>query len=187
MSRPDLDIIRSPQAERMKGMVTKGFYDRSRIGLWMFEAMGREYDDMARWAQELRLEAFAQTCTWSIGIWEWVYGFEQDDSLSLEFRRQRLFAHIIGAAPINPEAIQRSVAAFTGANVEIIENPGTYTFEVVINPTENPLSYIGARRYIRSIKPSHLSFAAVLETPVMIQVSIDTTYNLIGTGLTGQY
>ena len=68
MSKPELNIIHSPEAETFLRMVTKGFYDRSYIGLWLFEVMGREWDEMRSWSENLKSEIFVQTCTWSIGI-----------------------------------------------------------------------------------------------------------------------
>ena len=187
MDKATDNIIQSPAAERMLQMVTKDFYGRAYIAQWMFEAIGREYDEVTRYARELRYEIHPQTCTWSISIWEWVYGFEPDDALPLDYRRQRILAHIIGDAPINPEVIRRGVAAYTGAEVEIRENVAPYTFEVVINPSDKPLNYLGVRRYVRRIKPSHLSFDVFLETPVTISIMIETGYNLLGYGLTGTY
>ena len=80
MSKPDLDIIHSPEAETFLRMVTKGFYDNSYIGLWMYEVIGREWDEMRAWAEGLKTEINPQTCTWSVAIWEWVYGIESDET-----------------------------------------------------------------------------------------------------------
>ena len=49
MDSPGQEIIRSPAARRMLEMATAGFYDKSRLALWMFEAIGREYDEMEGW------------------------------------------------------------------------------------------------------------------------------------------
>jgi uncharacterized protein YmfQ (DUF2313 family) len=166
MDRPNLDIIKSPAAERMRQMVTAGFYDRSRIGLWLFEVMGQEYDDMAKWAQELRYEAFPQTCTWSITFWEFVYGYEPDDNLTLEQRRARLLAHVWSHPPINPARIEEALSLLTGTAVRIIENVAPYTFRVVFDESglhdvdwKSP-DYRSALLHLRRIKPSHLSFNA---------------------------
>lgn len=159
--KPELDgIIRSPEAERFLRMVTKGFYDNSYIGLWMYEVIGREWDEMRAWAEQLRTEIFPQTCTWSIAIWEWVYGFEPDDSLTLERRRQRILSKIFGAKPVNPEVIRRGVEALTGGNVEIEDFTGPYRFDITIHTKEgslNPMQTKEAADYIRMVKPAHLA------------------------------
>ncbi|MDR1703940.1 MAG: YmfQ family protein, partial [Clostridiales bacterium] len=161
---PDLDIIKSPEAERMRQMVTEGFYDRSRIALWMFEVIGREYDDMAVWARTLRNEAFPQTCTWSIAIWEFVYGFEPDDRLTLEYRRWRILSRMFTSLPINPARIESALSDLTGCPVEITENVDPYTFLVRVD--ESNIYNSGLSKYdlsealklLRDIKQSHLSF-----------------------------
>ena len=88
MSKPDMDtIIKSPEAKMFLRMVTKDFYNNSYLGLWMYEVIGREWDEMREWAEELKAEIYPQTCTWSIDIWEWIYGRESNDCLPLDDRR----------------------------------------------------------------------------------------------------
>ena len=158
MNKPDLDIITSPQAERMRTMVTSGFYDRSRIGLWLYEAIGREYDEMAGWADTVHLEAFPQTCTWSIGIWEWIYGIEPDDALPMDFRRGRILSKRLQQPPINPARIEAILSALVGVPVEITEGVSPYTFKVTVDEAGMPATNLSQMyRLLREIKPSHLS------------------------------
>ena len=49
MSKPDLDITRSPEAQMFLRSVTDGFYNRSYLALWLYEVIGREWDEMAGW------------------------------------------------------------------------------------------------------------------------------------------
>ena len=100
------EIIKSPEAERFLQMITKDFYNNSRTGLWMFESIGREYDDMAKWSRELKYETRPQTCTWSISIWEFIYDIESDENLPLEYRRQQILAKRLSRPPINPARIE---------------------------------------------------------------------------------
>ncbi len=191
MSKPDLDnIITSPEAETFLQMVTKGFYSNSFMGLWIYEVIGREWDEMRALAEGMKEEINPQTCTWSIPIWEWVYGFEAVDTMQLECRRQRILAKIVAVKPINPEMIRRGVAALIGAdpeNVEVDPKAGPYRFDVIIHPTDAPFPYNRIALYIREIKPSHLRFEAEVQTKVDITIEIDTQWNLLGFGLTGQY
>lgn len=192
MSKPDLDtIIQSPEAETFLGMVTKGFYSNSYTGLWIYEVIGREWDEMREWAEGLQNEIHPQTCTWSVPIWEWVYGIEPDETLPLAYRRQRILSKIVGVKPINPEVIRRGVTALIGGadgEVEVNDFVGPYRFEVILHPSgKNPLNYAKIFTYIREIKPSHLAFEAAIETKVDITIEVDTSWNLVGFGLTNQY
>ncbi|MCL2087660.1 MAG: YmfQ family protein, partial [Oscillospiraceae bacterium] len=168
-----LTIVSSASARRMLWMVTRGFYDRSRLGLWMFEAMGREYDEMAEWTQNLALEFFPQTCTWSIGFWEQLYGIESDVSLPLDFRRGRIRAKKLQKPPLNPARIEAAIFALTGVPIALVESDEPYTFEVVLKPTDDEPNHSLMFRTIRAIKPSHLSFTTIL--PLNSETKLTTT------------
>ncbi len=185
MSKTDLDlndIIHSPEAEAFLRMVTKGFYDSSYTGLWLHEVIGREWDDMARWAEGMKTEIHPQTCTWSIAIWEWAYGIESDDAIPLELRRQKIFAKIIGVKPINPEVMRRGIAALTGrpnSDVAVKDFIAPYTFgiKILASPKEYPAAEIV--KWVRDVKPAHLAFEIAVETQAAIQGKISTAAGAI--------
>lgn len=159
MSLPDCDYATSATAIRMLQMVTAGFYDNSRIGQWIFEIMGRELDEAQSWATELHLELFPQTCTWSVGWWEYLYGITSDESLSLELRRQQIMAKVLYRAPINPETIRRGVSALTACeDVVLADFVAPYTFHITVTHSDPVPNMTEVWEYIYSIKPSHLSF-----------------------------
>lgn len=169
MSALDLErqIITSAEAKAFLQMVTEGFYSQSRTGLWIFEVIGREWDELRAWADGMKEEIFPQTCTWSVGIWEWVYGIETDETLDLDYRRQRILARVRLMRPINPETIRRGVASLIGTGTEAVEVRdfvGPYRFEVVVHPQETPIPYERIKTYVREIKPSHLAFELAAET-----------------------
>lgn len=169
MSKPSLDIIRSPTAEDMIRMVTQGFYDNSYIGLWLFEAIGREYDDMGRWVVELKREIFIQTCTWSIGLWEGLYGISTNPELPLEQRRAKLLAKQLHRPPINPAQIAGIIAAFAGCPVRIVDPISPYAFKVIVDESNAlyPVDYKAAREMLAEIKPSHLR--GIWETVINVE------------------
>lgn len=169
MSGTDLEdkIITSAEAKTFLRMVTKGFYNQSYTGLWIFEVIGREWDELRAWAEGLKDEINPQTCTWSIGIWEWVYGIEPDDSLSLEYRRRRIFSRIWTLRPINPETIRRGVAGVIGESVEdvtVTDFVAPYTFEVFMRTHNNAVSDRAIMHYLNEVKPSHLAVRVREET-----------------------
>ena len=154
------EIVKSPAAQRMlQNTVTEGFYNRSRIALWMFEVIGREWDEVREFVRTLPYERFPQTATWSIPIWEFVYEIEPDDSLTLEQRRARILARRLDHPPINPARIENTLSMVTGLPVEVQENVAPYTFEVILDESDTMIfDHRQALRVLREMKPSHLSF-----------------------------
>lgn len=169
MGLADWAYVDSPSGERMLAMVSSGFYDNSRIGQSMFQAMGLEWDEMKTWSTDLHGEMFPQTCTWSVALWEDLYGIASKESLSLVTRRQQIMARALYKAPINPETVRRGVVALTGCEDVVLEDfVAPYTFSVTVNHTANLENMADVWGYIHSIKPSHLSFRLYFlqETPV---------------------
>jgi hypothetical protein len=158
---PD-DIIKSPAAQKfLERAVTYGFYERSRIALWLFEVIGREWDDADEFIRTLAHEMFPQTATWSIPIWEFVYAIEPDDSLSLEQRRARILTRKLERPPINPARVESAVSIITGLKTDITDFTAPYTFKAVI---DGHFNHTEARKLLRLIKPSHLSFVYDVHT-----------------------
>ena len=169
MSKSELDIIHSASGKKMLNMVTEGFYDSSRLGLWLFEVMGREYDLAQEWIDSLRTEAYPQTSNWSIGWWEELFDIPADDSLGIEVRRGQILAKKLYRAPMNPERLEVILSALTGADVVVTENVAPFTFLVEVEGTVVGL-YDAPRVYsmIRTLKPSHMAF--ILENRIAIDV-----------------
>lgn len=167
MSRPDLDIIHSPEAQAFLRSVTEGFYNRSYLGLWLYEVIGREWDEMAAWSNDLKREIYVQTCTWSIAIWEWVYGFEPDESMTLEERRQRIMSKVRGVRPINPEVMRRGISAVSGADAGVKDFSDPYSFAVTMNVTNRPIPMERVLQFIYETKPAHLAVSVEVIFPTI--------------------
>jgi len=97
----------------------------------MYEVIGREWDELREWSEGMRTEIHPQTCTWSIPVWEWVYGFEPDESLTLEDRRRRVLSKVFGVKPINPESIRRGVSAVAGMDAKVTDLTNPYGFGIL--------------------------------------------------------
>ena len=176
MSKPELDIVHSLEAETFLRSVTKGFYNQSFTGLWIYEVIGREWDELRAWSEGMRTEIHPQTCTWSIGIWEWVYGFEPDGNLTLAERRRRVLSRIFSAKPINPEVLRRGISATAGADAEVEDFTAPYSFGVTLNITRDPIPMEHVLRYIYETKPAHLSVSVRIMFP-----KIESTIHVGGT------
>ena len=148
-------IITSPAAERMLNNTTP-IYDDSKIALYMFEGIGREYDKVDKILEELPAQLFPETATWLLPLWERRYGLTTDESLSLEERRRkiRLRQHRTGA--FNPQKVKDLAENLTGLIARVVEHVGPYTFAVYLSATMT--SDDALRRQIKKLKPSHKSF-----------------------------
>lgn len=167
MSKPELDIIRSPSAETFLRMVTQGFYNRSAMALWIYEVIGREWDELRVIVEGMQAETQPQTCTWSMGIWEWMYGIEADEEMPLEHRRQALMRQICGVKPANPAMFRRGLAALLGTgeeDIEIRDFLRPYTFGVIFRPTgTTAFDYKRVRAYLDASKPAHLAYQLIFQ------------------------
>lgn len=168
MSRPELNIIRSPSAEAFLRMVTQGFYNRSAMALWIYEVIGREWDELRVIVEGMQAETQPQTCSWSMGLWEWMYGIEADGGLPLEHRRQTLMRQICGVKPANPAMFRRGLAALLGTgeeDIEIRDFLRPYTFGVIFHPTgTTAFDYKRVRAYLDASKPAHLAYQLIFQT-----------------------
>lgn len=159
----------------MLAMVTTDFYNCSRVGIYLFQALGLEWDDMATWSKNLNCEIFPQTCTWSIGIWESLYGIESDESLSLEVRRKKVLEKVLYQAPISPQALEGMLYFCTGADEVIVRDfSAPYSFEVSIKYQGEITNMIEIWEFIYRVKPSHLYFRLFFEKQIFVDHELHT-------------
>ncbi len=147
----------SDSAERLVSYVSP-IYDKSYVGLSIFEVLGIEIDEVNKWVGELKYQAFPQTVTWAIEYWENRFNIPVDNSLDLDFRRRRLISKLTERAPLNPERVKKIATLASGVDVDVIEDIAPYTFSIVMPPHDIPINYASMCKKIVEIKPSHLSF-----------------------------
>lgn len=159
----------------MLAMVTTDFYNCSRVGMYLFQALGLEWDAMASWSKDLNFEIFPQTCTWSIGIWESLYGIESDESFSLEVRRKKVLEKVLYQAPISPQALEGMLYFCTGADEVVVRDfTAPYSFEVSIKYQGEISNMIDIWEFIYRVKPSHLSFRLFFEKQMFVDHELHT-------------
>ena len=100
-----IDLERFPwsdSANRMLTYVTKGWYDKSYVGKWIYEVMGRELDLATVHIEELPYQMFIDTATWGLKYHEIKYGLPVREDLSYEERRRLLREKKNTKAPMTP-------------------------------------------------------------------------------------
>ena len=148
----------NPVAQKMMNTVTKGWYDKSYVGKWLYQVMGQELEDAEKLIGELPLQAFPETATWGIMYHEILYGIPVNPAKPMEDRRKEVIARRNMRAPLNPDRLEEWVYLTTGVRIKITENVKPYTFKVQFEDLDFVYSLSELFRQIRSVKPSHLSF-----------------------------
>jgi len=174
----------SPAAKRMLKTVSP-IYDKSYVAKWIFQVMGLEIDEVWKFIEELRLQAFPETATWGITYWEQRYNIPPDESLSIEERRQRVIIKRGKRSPMNPARIERIVRDVTGREDMVTEQNGEYTFYISILPGESTVDYQELIDTIKSVKPSHLAFKVLFETDVSMTIQVNNQAYTFEYPLTG--
>lgn len=185
-------IITSPTAERMLGRVSP-IYDESYVGLWMFEAIGREYDKLWEIANTLPEQLFPESVTWGIELWERRYGITPTPGQTLEERRQKVLAMRSTPHPFNHQTVENYIRLLTGREAEIVDYVRDFTFGVYISSTEGMRETVlnDIITYLNRHKPSHMSYELAFQSGATIAVGIETgywrfPYHMTGAAKTGQ-
>lgn len=156
-------ILQSPQGQKMIDMVTP-IYDRSYVGLWLFEVMGRRFDEIQKIVDEFPEQSSPQTATWAIDYWEQEYGITPDNSIPLARRRALIMAAKQGRGPFTPARLKAIAEAITGMSARVVENAGPYTFSVYLSAMTGDDQKLIAE--VNRIKPAHLTFNLYFEQGV---------------------
>lgn len=157
----------SPAAKRMLSYVTKGWYDNSYVGKWLYQVMGMEMDDAVELIQSLPYQAFPETATWGLQYHEVLFGLPVNPAgKTIEERRKRIMKKRNMRAPLNPYKLEEYIYLTTGVKVHITENVRPYTFRVDFEDMDFVYSLQKLYEEIRNIKPSHLSFLFGLKIEV---------------------
>ncbi|ULO08148.1 YmfQ family protein [Paenibacillus sp. 19GGS1-52] len=124
--------------------------------------LGTEIGGLQTGAIDVLNQAFVETATWSLGRWELELGLSSDPSKSPVSRREMIKAKLRGSGTTTPEMIQRTASAFSGGDVEVIEVPGKYNFEIrFVGTLGIPPNMAGLIQIIEEIKPAHLAYEFV--------------------------
>ncbi len=187
-------IITSDCAERFLQRVSP-IYDNSFVGLWMFEAIGREYDDLWELVRTLADQITPDTATWAIELWEQRYGIEPDPSIPLEERRTVVQRASEKPSPFTPARLEKALSNITGRKAMVLDYISPYTFAIylIATDTQKNTSTIDLKKYVDSKKPSHLSYGITFQADEGVSVSVETqwwrlTYPYAGSGIrAGEY
>ncbi len=109
--------------------------------------------------EDVLKQFFVPTATWGLALWEKELGLPIDPTKSDERRREIICAKLRGAGTTTSEMIKNVAIAFSGGEVEVLEYPNEYRFEIqFIGVKGIPPNMAGLIKTIENIKPAHLDY-----------------------------
>ena len=108
---------------------------------------------------DLLKQLFVDTATWGLTSWEEEYGIKTNLNLSYEERREIVKAKRRGQGTCTVELLKNVAEAFSGGEVNIIENTAPYTFTIQFVGVKGiPRNMQGLKEAINDIKPAHMLY-----------------------------
>lgn len=125
----------------------------------IYEIEGVELGSLKHETEDLLEQFFIHTATWGLVHWEQEYGIETNLEQSIETRREVILAKMRGAGTATKQMLKKTAEAFSGGEVEILEENGKYSFIVkfigVKGVPRNMQAFIDM---LEEMKPAHLTY-----------------------------
>lgn len=150
-------ILTSPEAQKIIGYVSP-IYGHAYVGLWLFQVIGLELDNLKNGVNDILNQAFPQTATWGIKYWEQEYGITPPSGAAIDLRRRNVLLKIQQRAPASPYRIELMVGNAAGAPAKVTERTAVNTFTVTITALPQNIDSDKVRSVIEQIKPAHLIY-----------------------------
>ena len=106
------------------------FYHDSDFIKAFMESNSIEADALRLYVDDLIKNLYVSTATWGLDLFEEELGLITDKSIGYEERRERILAKKRGNGTTTKAMIKNTAEAFSGGEVEIIENFNDYSFVV---------------------------------------------------------
>lgn len=145
----------------------------------IFQANGKEMDDLWNAVHEMRKQVFPQKATWTLSYWEHLLGIDHKSKLSESERRKHIIMELNKYFPVTKERIQKIASVYVSdGHVEVIESYNEYKIIIRFVLQGNILpSYEDVMTVLGDIIPAHLSLdheAEKILTPSSL--TFDTQY-----------
>lgn len=125
----------------------------------LYLSQGYEIGYLHHILEDVTDQCFPTTATWGLTRWESIFGIKTNFSLTYEQRREILMAKMRGHGTTTIEMIKEAAAAFSGGEVEVIEdNPSSLFIVRFIGIKGIPRNMQGFIQMLEDLKPAHLSY-----------------------------
>lgn len=123
-------------------------------------AIDLQLDELDIMSNEVLKQFFIYTATWSLPIWERIFGLTVGDTTSnLKERRENIISKLRSYGTTTKEMIARVAKAFTNGEIEVIEDNPNYSFTIKFTSIVGiPDNLENFKKIVATIKPAHLNF-----------------------------
>ena len=123
-------------------------------------AIDLQLDELDIMSNEILKQFFIYTATWSLPIWERIFGLTVGDTTSnLKERRENIISKLRSYGTTTKEMIARVAKAFTNGEIEVIEDNPNYSFTIKFTSIVGiPDNLENFKKVVATIKPAHLNF-----------------------------
>lgn len=126
----------------------------------IYDLQGAELGGLLCYLDDIFKQFFIDTATWGLVYWENEYGLETNLTMSYEERREVIKAKKRGQGTTTKEMIKNVAEAFSGGEVNIIEDNANYSFIVqFIGIKGIPKNMQIFKNMLEDIKPAHLAYS----------------------------
>lgn len=123
-------------------------------------AIDLQLDELDIMSNEVLKQFFIYTATWSLPIWERIFGLTVGDTTSnLKERRENIISKLRSYGTTTKDMIARVAKAFTNGEIEVIEDNPNYSFTIKFTSIVGiPDNLENFKKVVATIKPAHLNF-----------------------------
>ena len=123
-------------------------------------AIDLQLDELDIMSNEVLKQFFIYTATWSLPIWERIFGLTVGDTTSnIKERRENIISKLRSYGTTTKEMIARVAKAFTNGEIEVIEDNPNYSFTIKFTSIVGiPDNLENFKKVVATIKPAHLNF-----------------------------
>lgn len=132
------------------------------IGLFQ-DAVQPVADELRAAVDDFRAQLWPSSATWGLSYWERAFGIQVDEAKDIDWRRSRVISKIRGGGPTTVAAIKSIAESFSNGEVDIIEYPNEFRFEVkFLGTVGTPPNMEDLTDAINEVKPAHLTFSYII-------------------------
>lgn len=149
-------MIKSPKGRKFLGYISP-IYEQSVIMQAVMEAIGAEWDEAEKLADEVLAQLFPQTATWGLKYWEQQLGIPINETLPVEIRRANILSRLAMKHSMTRNRMEHIVNAYVPSKTaKVVEYIKAYIFAVLL-PYGEPINFRELSKAVYDAKPAHLS------------------------------